>query len=305
MKRGKRFHGGRLKGSLDAGNEFETIARSFSLLPNRCNNCNKQMVAWAVNRANKSEDWLALLLYSADLLLNPSPAKILGGYESWHYPRQFNRQLRRLKYRHLVRPSRIAGKRMFRLTDQGRLIAHGGRDPFERWGRAWDNKWRIVLFDLPTHRQSARVRLIRWLRQHHFGCLQRSVWVHPDSAVLPKPTLQEWAGDAARLTVVEASCLPGYSDSAIVIGAWHFDEINQAYEAYLRVADQAAQLPSKARTAGRELANWLRMERETWLDAVSHDPLLPEPLLPAGYLGKRAAAARQRALADLRPQWAK
>jgi phenylacetic acid degradation operon negative regulatory protein len=261
------------------------------------------MVGRFVDRTNKSEDWLALLLYSADILLNPSPAKILGGFESWDYQNRFSRQVRRLQHRQLLRPSRIAGKRTFRLTQQGRLTAHGGRDPFECWERAWDDKWRIVLFDLPTHRQSARVKLIRWLREHHFGCLQRSVWVHPDPAVLPRPMLQEWAGDAARVTVVEARCLPGYSDRAIVVGAWNFQEINQAYERYLRVADQASQYPSKARTTGHELANWLRVERTTWLDAVSRDPLLPEPLLPAGYLGKRAAAARKGAVECLRQRW--
>ena len=246
---------------------------------------------------NKTDDWLALLLYAADLLMNPAPAKILAGYESWDYRRRFKRHLRHLEQRQLIQTSPPASARRIQLTDRGRLVALGGRDPFECWRRRWDGKWRIIMFDLPTGCQSARVRLIRWLRRCHFGYLQRSVWVHPDPMVQVRQALKEWADDAETMMVMEASCALGFSNAAIVVGAWDFTKINKGYQEYLSLADKAPPLKRKADSAEAAWVHWLRQERAGWLDAVSADPLLPEGLLPKGYLGQQAAAARQAVLA--------
>ncbi len=43
----------------------------------------------------------------------------------------------------------------------------------------WDNKWRLVLFDIPEHRRAGRRVLISKLKAIGFLQLQRSVWVHP------------------------------------------------------------------------------------------------------------------------------
>jgi phenylacetic acid degradation operon negative regulatory protein len=253
-----------------------------------------------VHHTNKAEDWLALLLYGADLLLNPSPAKILGGYESWEYREGLGRHVRRLQQRQLLRTSRRPGDRTLQLTDRGRLLALGGRDLFDHWRRPWDGKWRMLMFDLPTRRQAARVKLIRWLRHHQFGFLQNSVWIHPDPVPQLRETLKEWADDAETATVMEATCAPGYSNAAIVEGAWDFEEINERYEDYVQVGAEASQLQRKAGNPPETLARWLRQERAAWLHAVSLDPLLPQALLPPGYLGQKAAAVRQEALATVR-----
>jgi len=39
------------------------------------------------------------------------------------------------------------------------------------------------------------------------------------------------------------------------------------------------------------------MERHTWFEAISKDPLLPAPLLPPGYLGRDAWRKRVQVLA--------
>lgn len=43
----------------------------------------------------------------------------------------------------------------------------------------WDHTWRIVFFDIPEVRKSARDALSHKLKQLGFLQLQRSVWVHP------------------------------------------------------------------------------------------------------------------------------
>lgn len=45
--------------------------------------------------------------------------------------------------------------------------------------KQWDEKWRLVIFDIPEEHKQARNALSFKLRQLGFQQLQRSVWVHP------------------------------------------------------------------------------------------------------------------------------
>ena len=42
------------------------------------------------------------------------------------------------------------------------------------------------------------------------------------------------------------------------------------------------------RLTAQALLRWAAAERETWLDAVTNDPLLPGRILPSDYLGQQA-----------------
>lgn len=44
---------------------------------------------------------------------------------------------------------------------------------------AWDQKWRLVFFDIPEDRRHLRVSFINKLKQLDFYQLQKSVWLHP------------------------------------------------------------------------------------------------------------------------------
>ena len=45
--------------------------------------------------------------------------------------------------------------------------------------RAWDGKWRIVIFDIPERRRTVRARIRETLKLFEFYRLQDSVWVYP------------------------------------------------------------------------------------------------------------------------------
>ena len=45
--------------------------------------------------------------------------------------------------------------------------------------RRWDNKWRVLIFDIPERRKDLRVRLRAMLQRIGFVRLQDSVWVYP------------------------------------------------------------------------------------------------------------------------------
>jgi len=43
----------------------------------------------------------------------------------------------------------------------------------------WDGGWRVISFDIPKTKQSARQALLAKLKELGFIMLQRSIWVHP------------------------------------------------------------------------------------------------------------------------------
>lgn len=45
--------------------------------------------------------------------------------------------------------------------------------------RRWDEKWRLLMFDIPERRKSTREKIRRILAGLGFVCLQGSVWVYP------------------------------------------------------------------------------------------------------------------------------
>jgi phenylacetic acid degradation operon negative regulatory protein len=250
--------------------------------------------------SEKAEDFLALLCFALEKILSPSPHNILKTFEAWDYEHRLRPQLRCLERNRLIERHRAGGAIRYRLSPKGRLATWGGSDPNERWWRAWDGQWRIVLFDLPASRPNTRFRLWRWLREHHFGYLQNSVWITPDPVNPELLPLKSMEAGAEVLLVLAAQPGPTFSQAAIVAAAWDFSKINQAYQAYLEVLAEAADFMEEASTPGpARVRVWLAREREAWLNAVQDDPLLPSPLHPAGYLGVAAWSRRQQVLIQL------
>ena len=171
-------------------------------------------------------------------------------------------------------------------------MAREGVDPEARWRRPWDGQWRMVLFDVAEQERSTRARLRYELRQHRLGCLQGSVWVSPDPLGHLRDTVKSMIANPEALLFFEGRPFAGESDTALVNGAWNFEQINEAYRAHLRML--ATKPPSTAEPLRWQ--KWLARERLSWLDALRRDPLLPEGLLPAGYLGREAHRTRRATL---------
>ncbi len=93
--------------------------------------------------------------------------------------------------------------------------------------------------------------------------------------------------------------MPPASDSGLVKGAWDFALVNRRYQSALDLAADGLRLAENPSLKPGQFREWLASEREAWLAAVEVDPLLPESLLPADYLGREASTRRQAAFAAL------
>lgn len=70
----------------------------------------------------------------------------------------------------------------FRLTAKGKKFAEKiemTERLLIRKPKKWDEKWRVVIFDVPERYRSSRERFRRILQKAGFLRLQDSVWVHP------------------------------------------------------------------------------------------------------------------------------
>jgi phenylacetic acid degradation operon negative regulatory protein len=245
----------------------------------------------------KTEEFLNLLLWSADMLAHPTFRNLTESYESWAYRKGLLRQVATLQERQLVeRGTRAANDRLYRLTARGRLHVLGGRDPEEQWARPWDGQWRLVLFDVPTTQNVQRERLRRYLRDGSFGYLQRSVWITPDPLEAERRVLGGGKINVESLLLLEARPCAGESDAEIVAGAWDFEGINRRYARHLKLLDDRPRGALRNDATAKALLRWAAAEREAWLDAVTNDPLLPRRILPSDYLGQQAWRRRVKVL---------
>ena len=245
----------------------------------------------------KTEELLYLLFWTCDMVRRPTFRNLTGSFEEWAYRKGLHRQLIELERKRFVE-SEIEkvginkDSRVRRLTESGRLHAIGGRDPEAHWRRPWDGRWRLVLFDLPTAEGTARNRLRNTLRQCGFGWLQNSVWVGPHPLPNQESLLAGAQVNVESLLFLEARPSAGETDEEIVSGAWDFDSISRLYLRYLKVLDAHPKGGFRDLGSAETFRKWAIQERDAWLAAVSADPLLPESLLPPGYLGQKAWHSR-------------
>lgn len=229
------------------------------------------------------------MLWSADKFFRPTFRNLNESYEGWAYRNGLLRKVARLEKRRLVeRDKDSPNHRLYRLTAEGRLHALGGRDPEVCWARAWDGKWRVVLYDVPNHKSNHRTRLRQYLRTRGFGYLQKSVWISPHPLSQEQEILKGGDINVESFLLLEGQAHAGESDEEIVDGAWDFNQINRLYQQHLNILKQHSSLLLKSPLSFKSLLRWAASERRAWLRAVKQDPLLPKQLLPSNYLGKKA-----------------
>jgi DNA-binding transcriptional regulator PaaX len=106
--------------------------------------------------------------------------------------------------------------------------------------------------------------------------------------------LDAFRDDVESFILMEATCCPGYTNPAVVNGAWDFAQINKRYESVLATVSLSAREMDRLKASPERLGRWLSSVRTTWEHALALDPLLPRELWPKGYLGEEAWKARWR-----------
>ncbi len=97
--------------------------------------------------------------------------------------KRFNQIIGRLNKQKLIEISEESGQTVVKITDEGRVRAlrYKMAEMEIKRPKAWDRKWRMVIFDIPEKYKRMREIFRQHLKLLGFYPLQKSVWVHPYS----------------------------------------------------------------------------------------------------------------------------
>lgn len=114
-------------------------------------------------------------------LIAPPLAGMIAKEVKWQERARLNQRLERLRKRKLVNVSYRNGETVLEITQDGRkrALEYKFDEMKIKKPREWDNKWRIVIFDIAEERKAMRERLRAKLKELGFLSLNDSVLIYP------------------------------------------------------------------------------------------------------------------------------
>lgn len=181
-----------------------------------------------------------------------------------------------------VAPTRAGRFAAYRLTPAGveRLDEAAARI-YRLRAADWDGRWHLVL----SREASRNTALARELQWSGHGRLSDDLWIspHPQGARLEQLLAAHGAQESLRF---ERAAVGDPAENArIVASAWDLTELHQAHAAFLHTWEhtRAPRDPEAAFVLRIRLVHH-------WRSFLFLDPGLPPAVLPADWLGDRAAA---------------
>jgi phenylacetic acid degradation operon negative regulatory protein len=157
---------------------------------------------------------------------------------------------------------------------------------FTAMQRDWDRRWLVVVARATEDNRAGRHLLRTRMRWGGFGSLAPGVWIstHTDRDKNVELLLQE-AGVYDDSQIFLSESLAGGDLSTLVRQAWDLAEVEREYERFLTAF---------ARQPSSDPIVRLTKLVHAWRRLPLVDPALPKELLPADWIGTRAAKLFQR-----------
>lgn len=196
-----------------------------------------------------------------------------------------------------ISAERVGRRVRWALTGHGRTLLTEGAERIYSFGRerdSWDGRWLVLLVSVPESQRDLRHRLRNGLTWAGLGSPAPGVWVSPHSAreAEAKQVVEELGLGPVAVSFCGPFAGVG-SERSMVEAAWHLGELAEAYEEFLgQFAGLRPDSPDQVLFAQIRLVDaWRRFPRL--------DPQLPSELLPAHWIGLRAA----NVFDELHAQW--
>ncbi|HEY8093682.1 MAG TPA: PaaX family transcriptional regulator C-terminal domain-containing protein, partial [Acidimicrobiales bacterium] len=194
--------------------------------------------------------------------------------------------LLRLAHQGYIESERVGRRVRWRLTAPGRVLLTSGTEriySFGLLGPAWDGRWLVVLCSVPERQRAKRHQLRSRLEFAGFGFLGASIAItpHADREALASSVLADLdLVEGAAVFRAEAGDLVPAAD--LLRRAWDLDALAQRYQEFLR------SFPGRvARAPAAELAALVALVH-AWRRFPFIDPEIPDELLPAHWVGRKA-----------------
>lgn len=162
------------------------------------------------------------------------------------------------------------------ISDKGRLILKT-QLPFKKFD-AWDNRWRMVIFDIPETQRADRLVLCHKLEELGFGHFQKSAYISPFPLLSTVERFASNLGIRQYIQLLEISKID--NEKRLVEKVWKISEINDYYKKFIE----------KAKTESKKDFWALKAKKLEQEFAViyQNDPHLPEKFLPKNWVGDKA-----------------
>jgi phenylacetic acid degradation operon negative regulatory protein len=196
----------------------------------------------------------------------------------------------RLKRRGILEARRQEGSAGYQLSAEAlAILREGDARIFRRLRAAPSDGWLLAVFSVPEAERQRRHVLRSELTRLGFGMVAPGVWIvpaHPDDATAE--TLRRLGLDAYA-DLFHADHL-AFGDPADKIRRWwDLDDLERQYEAFVRVHEPALRRWENGTGDERQaFADYVRAVTD-WRRLPYLDPGLPAELLPADWVGLRAA----------------
>ena len=197
----------------------------------------------------------------------------------------------RLKRRGILEARRQEGAAGYQLSAEAlAILREGDARIFRRQRAALADGWLLAVFSVPEAERHRRHVLRSELTRLGFGMVAPGVWIvpaHPDDATAA--TLRRLGLDAYA-DLFHADHLAFGDPAGKIRRWWDLDDLERRYEAFIRAYEPSlARLKRSGPRSGEEaFAHYVRVLTD-WRQLPYLDPGLPAELLPAGWIGLRAA----------------
>jgi len=176
-----------------------------------------------------------------------------------------------------------------RISEQGAGSLADYLRPDKWWGRKWNGIWYLLVYDVPEADRPYRNVLRRFLRQQRMGCFQKSVWITPRDIRPEYSDLEEAAAVDVFACLFEACTVLGMPSEKVVRESWDFDALYGVQKRFCDIYSENLRILREAVSPGLDALIRLATEEiDAYRSAFVNDPLLPEGLLPATYMGRQA-----------------
>lgn len=140
----------------------------------------------------------------------------------------------------------------------------------------WDQKWRVVLFDIEEKSRKVRNLFRRKLLELGFGLLQKSVYISPFSIEKEMREFIEAIGLKDKACLLVSSDFLVGNERNLVRRIWKLDQIDEEYEKLLKRL--------KKKDIDKKEVRELKLR---YLEILTIDPFLPIELLPKDWLREK------------------
>jgi len=166
------------------------------------------------------------------------------------------------------------------LKKDGKLTAEGKERlknliPVYLPQRCWDEKWYLVIFDIPEKMKRKRDILREKLKLLGFGQLQASVWISPINYLGNIEEIIKYYNLEPYVIFSETEKIGKETSQVLAERIWGLKAINKEYKKFISQYEKADELEKF----------WLKFQ---YFNILRKDPQLPKKLLPEDWLGKKA-----------------